>query len=126
MKIWEQLLKENEYMIDARFFAPEDITDEELYSEVPLLLKYEHLVCIIEYMSETHDEYEGPYAIESIQQHFYDKWNLYYKPYLEDDPSQIDIMIECAIDNNINPEYITFLINKKYEMNVFKEKDWRL
>lgn len=133
MKLWEQILKQY-YIAYNNSFNLQDLRliegDDEFYKileeEVPIFTKYEHLHYIIIYMVDTHDDYERPYAYESIRNHLYNKWHLYYEPYLKDDPSQIDILIECAIDNHIDSEYIAFLINKKYELNAFNPKDWRL
>ena len=133
MKLWEQILKQHDIVYNDSYNL-QDIRliegDEEFYKileeEAPIFMKYEHLYYIVLYMTDTHDDYERPYAYELIRDHLYNKWHLYYERYLEDDPYQIDILIECAIDNNIQSEYTAFLINKKYELNAFKQKDWRL
>lgn len=45
---------------------------------------------------------------------------------IQENPEYIDILIECAIDNNVPYEHRAFLIDYKYKHGVFKEKDWRL
>lgn len=127
MKVWEQIFKEHEQAIHIALYLDGDALENALKIETPNYIKYEHLASTIDYMVETTLEpYLMERAYEFIRYYFYDKWDLYYKPYFEDNPSHIDIIIECAIDNRIKPEYIAFLINKKYELNNFKEKDWRL
>lgn len=45
---------------------------------------------------------------------------------IQEKPEYIDILIECAIDNNVPYEHRLFLIDYKYKHGAFKEKDWRL
>ncbi len=127
MKLWEQIFKEHELAIHIDLYLDGDALENALKTETPNYIKYKHLATTVDYMVETTlDPFLEKKAYEFMRYYFYDKWDLYYKPYFENNPSHIDIIIECAIDNRINPEYITFLINKKYELDAFKEKDWRL
>lgn len=133
MKLWEQILKQHDIayndsyaLHDIRLIEGDEVFYKILEEEAPIFMKYEHLYYIVLYMTDMQDELEKTYAYETIQEHLYDKWDLYYKPYLEDDPAQIDILIECAIDNQIPTEFLTFLIDWKYKYGVFGGKDWKL
>ena len=45
---------------------------------------------------------------------------------IHENPEYIDILIKCAIDNNVPYEHRLFLIDYKYKHGLFTEKDWRL
>lgn len=133
MKLWKKILNEGQKACDLnydlkayRLVEGDEEADGIISEECPYYTKYEHLYYIILYMTDMQDELEKTYAYETIQEHLYDKWDLYYKPYLEDDPAQIDILIECAIDNQIPTEFLMFLIDWKYKYGVFEGKDWKL
>lgn len=148
MKAWERLLNAEEffdYLLHSQIFHGvveyddnngyqicEKRLSEHEKEEYHYYMKYEwliHLLCMMYFSThptkEKYYEEELQYYNQTIKKHLTDYW-YNYERHFEEDPEALDILIECAIDNHINPEHKLFLIDYKYKHRDFKERDWEL
>ena len=117
MKDWEKILKEREVYENNLYYDRNDSCE--------YYLRYEYIWNLLQHMVDTHDEDIGDLATGYLKFVFSTKWHM-FEIHFNDNPQEVNILIECAIDNQIPAEFLTFLIDWKYRNGVFEGKDWNL
>ena len=102
-----------------------------------IIIKMHQLSEFIDYMQmdvvsvypvkELMDNYENVInLIITIAERDVETFNDTFKTYSDKDiTNAIDVLLECAIDNNV-PAITASLLDYKYKNVEFREKDWRL
>ena len=134
MKAWERIrsfiaknfvygiLTQNDKNAEEIILAKHPDELEEYY----FFRRYKPIYSIIRTMCELNKGTEIALNSYLLKEFLYDEWESDFVPFIENDANALDILIECAIDNDVPAEYKLFLLDYKYKHKKFLEKDWRL